>query len=90
MYFAYGITEHANKHSECVLAYLLVSYGSSGYMNAPQCYIIRILPLLLCTVLSILYVCVDVFPSLKTKIYVSWLLHDNKEKTTYPLGCYGN
>jgi len=49
-------------------------------VNAPQYYIICRLPLLLCTVLSILYVCVDVFSGLKTKINVSSLLHDNKNK----------
>jgi hypothetical protein len=61
MHFAFGITKAANKHSECVIAYLLVFYGSSGYVNAPQRYIIPLLPLLLYTVLRILFVCVDVF-----------------------------
>ena len=67
----------------------MVFYGSSGYVNAHQCYIIRKLPLLLYTVLGISCVCVEVLSSLKTKIDVGSLLHDNKEKTTYPLGCYG-
>ena len=61
MHLAFWITKAENKHSECVIAYLLVFYCSSGYVNAPQCYIIRTLPLLLYTVLSILYVCVDFF-----------------------------
>ena len=67
MHFACRITKPANKHSECVIAYLLVFYGSSGYVNAPQCYIIRTLLLLLCTVLSILYVCVDFFFEFENK-----------------------
>jgi hypothetical protein len=61
IHLAFWITKAANNHSECVIVYLLVFYGSSGYVNAPQCYIIRTLPLLLYTVLGVLYVCVDVF-----------------------------
>jgi hypothetical protein len=89
IHLAFWITKAANKHSECVIAYLLVFYGSSGYVNAPQCYIVLTLPLLLYTFLSVLYVCVDFFSNLKAKIDVGSLLHNNKEKTTYPLGCYG-
>ena len=40
MRFACWITQAKNKH-------VLIFHGNNGYANAPQCYVIRILPLLI-------------------------------------------
>ena len=43
MRFAGWITEATDTHSECVI---LLFHRSSGCTNAPQCYVIRALPVL--------------------------------------------
>jgi len=43
--FACWITKAADTHSECVI--LIAFHCVNGYMNAPQCYFIRTLPVLL-------------------------------------------
>lgn len=79
-----GITNPANKHSECVIAYLLFFYGSSGYVNAPQCCILLTVPLLLYTVLNILYVCVDVFFEFENKNWCSFAVAWQQRKNNLP------
>jgi hypothetical protein len=43
MRFACWVTKATDTHSEYVI---LLLHGNSGYANAPQCYVIRILPVL--------------------------------------------
>jgi hypothetical protein len=45
MRFACWISKATDTHSECVI--LLLFHGNNGYANAPQCYVIRKLPVLL-------------------------------------------
>jgi len=47
MRIACWITKTRNTHSEYVILYLLLFGGNNGYANAPHCYVIRALPVLL-------------------------------------------
>jgi hypothetical protein len=90
MHFAFRITKPANK------ALIVCNRLLNGFLR--QQWLRERSSMLYYTYIAFLivysfkhFVCLcRFFFSLKTKIDVSSLLHDNKEKTTYPLGCYGN
>jgi hypothetical protein len=53
MHFACWLTKATDTHSEYVT--LIVVHGNNGYANAPQCYIVRELPVLLKLVFYVSY-----------------------------------